>query len=162
MRKTSKTKTPASSPRAASLSTPTSESYEQRENWYAPHLADWFSCEGEGRLFNIHEDTGDDLTGDCPGVAKVIALITVSPEFSQRDAAKIVRLMACAPKLFRALRAIGPHSLDHAEGAADFAAAVEAMMLAIGNYPYTMPFVDELEESIGQKLNRVRGRIPIA
>ena len=158
MRKTSKTKTPASSPKAAPVSTPPTEAFEQREQWHSPHLVDWQHVGGEGKSFHIYEDTGDVPYDKGP----LVATVTVSPEFSQRDAAKIVRLMACAPKLFRALRAIGPHSLDHAEGAADFAAAVEAMMLAIGNYPYTMPFVDELEESIGQKLNRVRGRIPIA
>ena len=134
--------------------------FEQRENWYSPELATWASYGAPHsivgtRTFTIHEDTGIPLKEK----GALVATITVAPEYGLKDARKIADLMAAAPDLFRHLRIMATYGIDGVEGVEAFNAAVQAMFLAIGWYPYDVPSPNELDESIGKKLNASRGRV---
>ena len=131
--------------------------FEQRENWYAPELADWMPCSFGGKIFAIHEDTGIPLKEKGP----LVATIFVAPEYGGKDAQAIVNLIAAAPALFRQVRHLATYAIDCSEGLEAFNAALSVMFNAIGNYPYACPEPEELDESIGKKLNACRGRLPV-
>ena len=91
----------------------------------------------------------------------LVATIFVAPEYGGKDAQAISDLIAAAPALFRHVRHLATYAIDCSEGVEDFNAAVSAMFLAIRTYPYACPEPEELDESIGKKLNACRGRLPV-
>ena len=121
------------------------EKSEQRENWYTPELAEWFSGsrsigDDNSRTFEIHEIAYETCgTSPIQVTGPLVATVTIAPEFGKEDAAAIARLMRGAPSLYQALKQVAPNALNDTDGLRDFNQALLAMFEAVNHYPYAMP-----------------------
>ena len=139
-------KSGSAKPEVAEVVPPPSFKYRDRVYGYYPELSTWQALDSKdplhSRSFEIHELNSEN---DQCGIR--IATVHVSPESGYYDAEKVVRLMAAAPALFRALQRIAPHALGTLEGVADFNHALAVMFNALGKYPYESPSIPNPERS---------------